>query len=78
MDNTLVKATKAHLDAYKIAFKQLNLPQKTNKIIYEYLSLASPEFIKKLYPNLTNKEIKQIVKIHNIIFSKKTEYLSVS
>ena len=38
MDNTLVKATKAHLDAYKLAFKKHNLPKKTNKEIYEYLS----------------------------------------
>jgi len=72
MDNTLVKATKAHLDAYKLAFKKYNLPQKTNKEIYEYLSLASEEFIIKLYPKLSNNKIKEIVKIHNIIFSKKT------
>ena len=72
MDNTLVKATKAHLDAYKLAFKKHNLPKKTNKEIYEYLSLASEEFIIKLYPKLSNNKIKEIVKIHNIIFSKKT------
>jgi len=72
MDNTLVKATKAHLNAYKIAFKQLKLPKKTNKEIFEYFSLASAEFVKKLYPQLSKKEINQVVNIHNNIFTKKT------
>jgi HAD superfamily hydrolase (TIGR01549 family) len=72
LDNTLVKATKAHLHAYKLAFKQLKLPKKTNKEIFEYLSLASSEFIKKLYPKLNEKQIKEIVVLHNKYFSKKT------
>ena len=72
MDNTLVKATKAHLDAYKIAFKQLNLPKKTNKEIFPILSLESEEFIKKLYPEIPKKDIQIIIKLHNKIFSKKT------
>jgi len=72
MDNTLVKATKAHLEAYKIAFKQLNLPKKTNKEIFPILSLESKEFIKKLYPEILKKDIQIIIKLHNQIFSEKT------
>jgi HAD superfamily hydrolase (TIGR01549 family) len=67
-----VKATKAHLSAYKIAFKRLKLPYKTNKEIFQYFSLASPEFIKKLYPNLPIKQRKKAIDIHNNIFTKKT------
>lgn len=72
LDNTLVKATKAHLNAYKFAFKQLNLQKKTNHQIFQYFSLAGKEFIKKLYPHLSKKEITKILDLHNKIFTKKT------
>ncbi len=72
LDNTLVKATKAHLNAYKLAFKMLKLPKKTNKQIFMYFSLAGREFVKKLYPNISKKEISKVVEIHNKIFTTKT------
>lgn len=72
LDNTLLKATKAHLKAFKESFKIHHLPKKTDKQIITVLNLASIDMIPRLYPKLSKKQIKEIIKTHDKIFQTKT------
>ena len=65
MDNTLVRSTKLHLEAYKKAFAKRKLPKKSDKEILEGFSIETSRAIKALYPKLTKKEIKAIEDDHD-------------
>ena len=62
MDNTLVKSNKVHMTAFVDSFNKNNLPKRTKKEILNVFSLPGEIMVKMLYPNLTHKRIKEVVK----------------
>lgn len=73
LDNTLIRSTKAHIEAFKKAFIQNKLQRKTNKEILKYFSQESSQLVKKLYPSLNEKEIQKVVKDHDTFLIKETK-----
>lgn len=72
LDNTLVRSTKVHVEAFKKAFQKNNLPKKTKKEIIRYFSMESSQLVKKLYPKLSKEKIQQIVQDHDTFLIKET------
>jgi len=78
MDNTLVKSNRLHLFAFRKAFKEYKLPYKTTKEIIDLFGLKGDILIKKLYPKLTQKKIKEIMKYHNkIVIKNAHKYITI-
>lgn len=73
LDNTLAKATKAHITAFQKAFKIHKLKPKTYNQILNVFSLASIDMIPKLYPKLTKQQILNVTKTHDILFQTETK-----
>ncbi len=73
LDNTLVRSTKAHIEAFKKAFTKNKLKSKTNKEILRYFSQESSQLVRKLYPSLKEKEIQKVVKDHDTFLIKETK-----
>jgi len=72
MDNTLVKSNKVHLTAFQAAFKKNHLRKVSNKKLIEVFGLVGITLVKRLYPELTEEQVKKIVKDHDDIVVKKT------
>ncbi|MFH1972778.1 MAG: HAD family hydrolase [archaeon] len=72
MDNTLVRSNKVHMIAFVDSFKKNNLPKRTRKEIMEVFSLPGEIMVKRLYPHLTHKRIKDIVDDHDEFVIKET------
>ena len=72
LDNTLIHSTKAHLKAFQEAFEKNNLPLKKEKEILKYFSLESSLVVKKLYPYISEKQRKKVVKDHDFLVMHKT------
>ena len=72
MDNTLIYGTKMHLEAFKLSFKKNKLPQKTRKEMLKYFSLNGKEYVHRLFPELTKKQVDQVVQDHDYYVFKKT------
>jgi len=70
LDNTLVNSNKAHISAFKKAFLKFGLEKRTKKEILKYFSYESTVLVKKIYPKLSKKDIKDIVDYHDKIISK--------
>jgi len=78
LDNTLVKSNKIHLEAFQRALKKHNLPRVFNQQLIDYFGLTGDILVKKLYPKLSNKIIKEIVKDHDDLVVKETaKYVKV-
>lgn len=73
MDNTLVYAANAHVLAFKKAFAKHKLKKKTNKQILNQFSQVSHTLVHKLYPKISEKEVKAVVKTHDRIFLTETK-----
>ncbi|MDP3728730.1 MAG: HAD-IA family hydrolase [bacterium] len=72
LDNTLVRSSKAHIQAFKKAFKKNKLKIKTDKKLLEFFSLESSQLIKKLYPALKEKQREKVVMDHDAFLIKDT------
>ena len=72
MDNTLVKSNKVHLTAFQEAFKKNHLKKVSNKKLIDVFGLVGITLVKRLYPELTQEQVKKIVKDHDDIVVKKT------
>lgn len=72
LDNTLIRSTKAHVQAFKKAFAKNKLPLKTEKEIIQHFSVESSQLIKELYPKLNFKQIKKVVDDHDRILIEET------
>ncbi len=72
LDNTLVNSTKVHIEAFQRSFQKNKAPKRTRKQILDLFSLETAELLKKLYPNLTNKERKKLAKDHDQFLIRET------
>ncbi|MEA3378318.1 MAG: HAD family hydrolase [Nanoarchaeota archaeon] len=72
VDNTLVRAEPIHIDAFKLAFKKHNLKVPSSRKIRNYFGLVGTVLVKKLFPNLDNKKILEVVKDHDSYVINKT------
>ena len=72
MDNTLLKSNPVHIKAFQKAFKHNGLPKITNKKLISKFGLPGEILVKELYPMLTKKEVKKVVKDHDDFVVKKT------
>lgn len=75
MDNTLIYGTRMHLEAFKLSFKKNKLQKKTKKEMLKYFSLNGKEYVHRLFPELTKKQVVQVVKDHDYYVFKKTAKL---
>jgi len=65
LDNTLVDSDKLHVFAFKKAFKNYNLPKVKDVVIKNLLGITAKILVKKLFPKLSDKKIRDIVEEHN-------------
>jgi pyrophosphatase PpaX len=73
MDETIIKSNKAHVIAFNKAFTKHRLKKLPVKRIINALQGETGNIvIKKLYPKLTQEEIKKILEHHNKLIIKET------
>lgn len=65
LDNTLVDSDELHIFAFKKAFKNFSLPGVKDVVIKDLLGITADIIVKKIFPRLSDEEIKGIVKEHN-------------
>ena len=76
LDDTLVKANRTHVIAFKKAFKKNMLPKKTSKEILKQFSQESSVLVQKLYPTLTKKQRETVVQDHDyFVITQTAKYM---
>jgi len=72
MDNTLVRANKVHLYAFKRAFEANNLEQVDDKKLLSLFGKPAPVIVQSLFPKLSHRKVLRVVKVHNDYVVKDT------
>lgn len=65
LDNTLVYSNEVHLCAFQKAFSHHGLPPRTRKQILRFFSLESSVLVRRLYPRLSSRKVREVVRDHN-------------
>jgi len=65
LDNTLVDSDELHIFAFKKAFKNCGLPKVKGIVIKNLLGITGKVLVKKIFPKLSDKKIKDVVEEHN-------------
>ncbi len=75
MDNTIIDSDKPHLLGYIKAFKENNLKKVSQKDIKKHFGLVSSEIIRRLFPELSNTEIKKVLNDNERFFIESKKHL---
>lgn len=65
LDNTLVDSDKLHIFAFQKVFKEYNLPEVKKSAVKDLFGITADILVKKLFPRLSDKEVKVLVDGHN-------------
>lgn len=72
MDNTLVRSNKVHVEAFNRAFVKFGLKKVSAARLIEHFGKIGTLVIKAVYPQLSEKEAKKILLLHNHFVEKGT------
>lgn len=73
LDNTLVDSDRMHVFAFNKAFKKNNLPEVKASKLVKLFGIVAELIVKKLFPELSQKKVKKVVKGHNDLVVKEAK-----